>query len=79
MSSKLIFGVTRIVSWAEEARAVLPRELLLHRFAEAYEELRRIVPRGDLIIRLQVEADSAKEVGVVFEDLKDAGYESVKP
>jgi hypothetical protein len=65
--SKLIFGVTKLVSEHEE-RLSNSRNVVLSRFTEAYEELRRACPKGTLRIHLSVEADSAAEVGVVFDD-----------
>lgn len=67
--SKLLFGITKIVPQrAAEQFTSGERSLAELMFAEAYEELRRSVPRGDLIIRLQVEADSPEEVGAVLEE-----------
>ena len=61
--SKLIFGVTRIVLKRQEDLANF--DLLTLTFAEAYFELRRACPRGDLRIHLSVEADTADGVGAV--------------
>jgi len=65
--SKLVFGTRRVVSKRMEdtANFDLPAQM----FAEAYTELRRAVPKGDLIIHLYVEADSAEEVGARLEEL----------
>ncbi len=69
MGSKLVFGVTKIVSKKQADAAVVgAREFSLHYFIEAYEELRKACPGGDLRIHLSVEADSAKEVGVAYQE-----------
>jgi hypothetical protein len=65
----LIFGTTKVVTKLQEEHG--GRELLLHTFVEAYEELRRAVPGGDLTIHLYVEAKSAESVGAVLEPLEE--------
>lgn len=67
--SKLVFGVTKIVSKKQEDLASF--DIVALTFAEAYAELRRACPLGDLRIHLYVEADSAAEVGVKFAEEPD--------
>jgi len=63
--SKLMFGITKLVSKKQEDLAGF--DLMALTFAEAYAELRRACPRGDLRIHLSIEADSAEEIGVVLD------------
>ena len=63
--SKLVFANRKIVTEFEENFG--GRELVLLRFITVYEELRKACPRGELNIHVFVEADSAEEVGVVYE------------
>jgi len=64
--SKLVFGIRKIVSQVEEKNAKF--DIVGLRFAEAYDELRKACPGGNLVIYLYVEANSAEEVGAKFED-----------
>lgn len=64
--SKLRFAVTKIVSKLEEDLANY--DIVGVTFAEAYAELRKACPGGDLYIHLYVEADSAEQVGVKYDD-----------
>lgn len=67
--SKLIFGITKIVSKKQEDLANY--EILKLTFDEAYTQLRKMCPGGDLHIHLYVEADSAEKVGAVMEPKED--------
>lgn len=51
--SSLIYGIRKIVSQKNERASIPPLPALL--FAEAYEELRRSCPEGDVTIYLYVE------------------------
>ena len=64
--SKLIFGNRKIVSHTKEVAG--GPDYVLHTFIEAYEELRRVCPRGDIMIYLSVEVDRAEDFGAVFEE-----------
>lgn len=66
--SKLVFGVTKIIPKVQEDAANF--DLLTLTFAEAYFELRRACPRGDLRIHLSVEAATREDVGAVLEDTR---------
>jgi hypothetical protein len=63
--SKLVFGIMKIVSFKQEQHATV--DLPTATFAEAYAELRRACPRGDICIHLFIEANSAEEVGATYE------------
>lgn len=61
-----VFGITKIVPKKQEDLAGF--DLVSLTFTEAYAELRRVVPLGDLRIHLSAEAHSAAEAGVIFEN-----------
>ncbi len=65
-TGKLMYGNTKVVSFKlEEMQS--DQSMLIHYFMECYTQLRQSCPRGDLHINLYVLADSAEEVGVVYE------------
>jgi len=49
-----VHAIDRYIVQRQLDRAVHPQEFILHQFIEAYEELRRLAPRGDLLIHLVV-------------------------
>lgn len=56
MSARVVFGITRIISKAQEDRAGF--DLVALEFAQAYAALRKDCPLGDLRIHLSIETDS---------------------
>lgn len=63
--SKLVFGITKLVTKREETFGNL--DIGMERFLEARDELRRACPEGNVLhIHLYYEADSAQEVGATF-------------
>lgn len=67
--SSLIYGITKIVSERERQQSVDAAGgplVVLQRFIEAYDELRRSAPKGDLKIHLYVEVEKEDMVTIVI-------------
>jgi hypothetical protein len=66
-SSKLVFGVTRILPQLPQDE-YQSRNTLIYTFMEAFEALRRQCPKGDIILNLRVEVDKPEDAGVDMTD-----------
>lgn len=73
-NAKKIMAVDRVI--AQEHERVANFDLALRTFAQAFDELRRAVPVGNINVRLWVEVDDAGPSPVPG-DLTDGGNDSL--